>query len=561
MYTANKIVTFQPSYKCRHGPSRVFFIFCLLISGLFCLTAVTNTATAEIYYVDDANGNDANSGAANDPWLTIERAMPNYSGAGTKVTNGDTVIVYDGSYGDYYEAASANRTDWITYQAAIGHNPEFKRIQINNQTITRNTYLKFDGFTIRPDTDDNSAVEVRRSLYTQFLNLNVIGQGARYTSHGFRAWDSSGDVTVDNCTFSGGDKTGRFDGFAYGIHALDASNLVITDNEIRQFQYFGIYFSNNNNIIKNNHIHNFGGDGLMISAGPGPLLIEDNEIHDLDIYYPTLQETPTDTTWSVDGKTMSNPDANWGSASEPFNWPVTIEIVVVSGTNVNIGDNEVRVATVVSPTEIIFAKSISSGGQPSNVDYYLRDQTHGDLMQHTASTSSDSRNVTIRGNKLYDAGSGWAFMHLQPQNTSNPDPNLIGGYDWLIENNLCWNSYTDGQDEYDHPLNANYIDGLVFRNNTVIGRVSTKFDANVTLVGNIVGYIQVYGTAGLINNDYNIFNRGIITAPYSAGANTTFLNPGYNWDKWNAVEFTSIFADYDNGDFRHASSNLSLIHI
>ena len=250
---------------------------------------------------------------------------------------------------------------------------------------------------------------------------------------------------------------------------------------------------------------------------------------------------------------MYNPNANWGSASEPFAWPVTIEIVVLSGNNVITGDKEVRVAEVVSPTEIKFDKSIKAtpgGSAPSNVDYFLRDQVHGDLIQH--GIGGDSPNVTIRGNKLYDIGNGWSYMHLQVQNPGNPD-RKIGGYNWLIENNLCGDTPGDADEESGNPLNVRHINGLVFRNNIVIGRVQIRFDDNVTLVNNIISYIDVWGDSDFIANDYNIFNRGV--GPDPIGEYTTFFNPGGAADTWNDSAFTSIFADYANGDFRHASAN------
>jgi len=82
-----------------------------------------------------------------------------------------------------------------------------------------------------------------------------------------------------------------------------------------------------------------------------------------------------------------------------------------------------------------------------------------------------------------------------------------------------------------------------------------RYNRNVTLVGNIVSYIDVYSTAGLVDNDYNIFNRGYFSESYSVGSHTDFLYPGTNEDKWNDPVFTGMFTDYNNGDFTSAAAD------
>ena len=445
-------------------------------------------------------------------------------------------------------------TSYLTYIAATGKNPELDYIRIDNQGTIRDTYLKFDGFTVTPGLSDKYPLEARMSRYVQFLNINVIGRGARYTTQACRIWEVCSDITIDSCTFSGGEKTGRFDGFGHGIRAPNADNLTVTNNEITQFQFIGISVSNRNVVVSNNHIHKFGGDGVFFGAGSDSMLISNNEIHDLEIYYPALEEVPTETTWSIDGTEMFNDDANWGSHAEPYDWVTNIEIVVLSGNNVIEGDKEVRVAEVVSTTHIIWDKSISSGGQPSNVDYILRDQVHGDLMQH-GRASVDSCDVTISGNKLYDIGNGWAFMHLQVENSTAQAPKKIGGYNWLVENNLCWSNYANANEENGHPLNLLHIDGVVFRNNTLSGRLQIRYDANVTFVNNIISYVTVYPDSDFNDNNYNIFNRGYVNPSYPAGANTTFFNEDGDAGTWDDPNFRAIFFDFNANDFTHASAD------
>ena len=49
---------------------------------------------AATYYLDANNGNDSNLGTSSQPWKTLSKAQ-------SIVISGDTVIVRDGSYGEY----------------------------------------------------------------------------------------------------------------------------------------------------------------------------------------------------------------------------------------------------------------------------------------------------------------------------------------------------------------------------------------------------------------------------------------------------------------------------
>jgi len=334
-----------------------------IIKYLILILLLVSPCFAATYYLDAVNGNDDNDGSSGSPWKTLSKAQ-------STVTSGDTVILRDGSYGDYIEY-SVNRTDWVTYQADTDSTPILNRIFINWNGPSANQYLKFDGLTIAPSTGDYP-ISMQYAHHLQFLNLTVIGEGTGTTHRAFNARYSS-DITIDGCTFSGGEETGRYDGFGYVIYTRDSENITITNNEITQFRGDGILAASTNTLIRGNTIHKFAGDaGIFFGGGTGGITIEDNEIYDIEVYEPNLTETPTTTTWSDDGTTMMNPNATWG-VNAPFSWVTNIEIYIKSGTNVKTGDNEVRVLQVVSPTEIILDKSIKldpNGPAPSNVDSF-----------------------------------------------------------------------------------------------------------------------------------------------------------------------------------------------
>ena len=88
-------------------------VFCVLTSAAICV-AMPATAGAATYYLDAVNGSDSNPGTSDEPWQTLSRAMPDYSGAGTRVTDGDTVQLRSGNYGNFtYGTNDPIRTDWI----------------------------------------------------------------------------------------------------------------------------------------------------------------------------------------------------------------------------------------------------------------------------------------------------------------------------------------------------------------------------------------------------------------------------------------------------------------
>jgi hypothetical protein len=270
-------------------------------------------------------------------------------------------------------------------------------------------------------------------------------------------------------------------------------------------------------------------------------------LYDLDIYTPALTETTTQTTWSTDGKTMTNAKATWGVDSVIGSWTVSpyIEIWITSGTNVKTGDNNVR-ATVVSPTEITFNKSIKldpGGATPSNVVYTLVEGTHVDFLQFFGNGAQNFEDVIIRNNLFYNSG-----IH-QLAWISPATARIVN---LTVENNIWRNTYDSGQDEVSARLGLYSSDNVIFRNNIVIGNLDFgSADTNVEFAGNIVSYFSP-STSEFTETDYNIINRGW----YTASAHDTFIHPNsYSWDDWEDATFTGMFTDYANGDLRHASAN------
>ncbi len=595
------------------------------------MTLMPAWAWGATYYLDAnvVGGNDDGSSWAN-AWDTLAEAQ-------AIATSGDTVYVKDGNYGAFVDSTS-ERADWITYKADTGHTPEFTRIYLIGDWA--DSYLSFDGITIRDDIDEgyDAAITLYKKRHIKLLNLNIVGAGyllSGLSGHMGILIDEGGeDITIDTCNIYG-DGEGYLSGFSCGVFIEEGVDVVLENSEISEVS-LGVYAEGTRITISDNNIHKLSADGIVF-MDVTDLIIEDNEIHDLVTYIPTLNETVTDTTWNDAGTIMTNAGAAWNTPGDTL---ITqqMEVVATAGTNVLLGDGEeyggnFAISTVSEDghqitlskgmairelsytsggtytpakghtitgeisgaTAIVYSVTVDSGSwaggdaagtlqirsqtetfqeetvkigtnldvasisgnssavAPSNVSYYIKSQVHTDLIQANVPVVGDY-NVTIRRNKLYDCIDALAFMHINPIGGAR-------GNNFIVENNLFWNVYESGAELNLHPVRLQAINGLLCRNNTIFGRLQIKLnEANtVTLENNIVATIDVTDdTHGILKSDYNILNEGFWDSTATLGGHDITIGTlAGEWligSSWNNSAFTSIFADYANGDFRPASS-------
>ncbi|GAI03878.1 unnamed protein product, partial [marine sediment metagenome] len=105
------------------------------ILGYFILFAIMMTSqilAGTDYYVDAANGNDANPGTESLPWQTVQKAA-------NTIVAGDSVIVKAGKYtGKVYESTNGSPGSFITYQAS-------GTVETEGFTISGD-YIRVEGF-------------------------------------------------------------------------------------------------------------------------------------------------------------------------------------------------------------------------------------------------------------------------------------------------------------------------------------------------------------------------------------------------------------------------------
>jgi len=511
------------------------------ISLILCFV-LASMASATTYYLDadrpDDSGDGLSAGAAKKTWSAIDTLLDALGDDGA----GDTVMVYTGDYGVISAGVLIKaRDDWLAIEAALGESPTATYIYMDSEADA-SVKVKFDGFSITQDGTAEYCVKIADCLDTKFWNMDLVGDGYLLSETGgpqngvgFWLYGPAANIDINDCTIVG-HSTGRLDGFVVGIN-IKGSDVTVRNTEISEC-YFGIKFeeANDCNLI-DSEVHNIASDNVLLMDVDG-ILIQGNDIYDLEVYKPTLTETPTETVFEANGLEMNNGDAKWNTAGATF--AGNCELWVMSGNNVKIGTDNVYV-TVVSDTKVTLSQTIADGGTPSNVVYYFRGLAHTDLVQANAAIYSD--NVTVRGNKFHREG-GHQIVWFNP--ALYPDYDDAAGHNWLIENNLFYTTEIDGADEENaSTVRISAIDGLTFRNNIVI---TASYSANYTIVGNIISKAENWGNYSEISEEgYNIINRDNVVFEYAVTSD--FLDGA-----WDNATFRELFADFDANDFTHASA-------
>jgi len=461
VYMGSLANTFRPVYREKYRLSRTLFVFCLLITSLFYLTAATSTVGAATYYLDAVNGDDSNPGTEVQPWKTVSYAM-------ATVSSGDTVIMSGGTYDGFIPAINWTGFDsWTIFQAADGETPIIPYLFFEGSN-GRSLYLKFDNITIQPGREDGAQltyIYCQNTSYLHLVDCNFIGNGyleSDFTRRGIflnAQHAPISNITIDNCTFTG-TGTGAGKGSRTAITGV-CSDSVIKNCDI-QYHGTGIAIASGaagNMLIQNNHIYNCQDNGIVNTGGKGMQIIN-NRIHDI---------------------------------IKPDGW-----------------------------------------------------SCHNDGIQvnHVA----DVDDLVIRSNIIYNVMHQGFFL------------NPVSGTNWLIENNLLYNVPMPGQSSA--VVTIAQVDGCTFRNNVVASHSSVVVRKNypggpmvmTSFHNNIVRGISFYedgddyGDVVIENEDYNIYVDCAtwLMGSHQWGANTLQLTES---------QFEALFADYDNGNFQHASAS------
>jgi hypothetical protein len=486
------------------------FILISIIAG--CLSVAANTASAATYYVDATNGNDSNSGTSEQPWKTLDRAYTWYPGTGTKVAEGDTVLLRNGNYGIFRENTDDNpwaayyveRNNWITYKAADGHRPVFSRITVKNENhgtspFTRGrSYLWFEGITIPA-----GSINFSKTAFVKVIGCNVTGATTSYEGayKQYYAADNGNliagydvnDFTIQNCELSLGYR---------GIHSSGVcERWVIQDCNIHDFGESGISASVSNITITGNKIQHIC-DSESLTAGGWPLT---GTMTNTFTVGEVINQATTDAC-GIYYRTSGSQYYIYRTSATNFaaNYTVTGQESGATLTNTNIG-----------------------GGIHSNGIYFNK-----------------GNNVICTNNYIHTASQGVAFYRYI-------EPGMTGVE---FSNNIIWGSRGNST-VYLH------IEGVAeanICNNTVYSTavlpayvwVTKLHDANTSITNmynNIFPKLEGQNTTTrkILNHGNNIFGNN----PNGAGYVTD------STDKVNQTLSSGYFTDAASGDFTLLSSS------
>ena len=107
--------------------SKVFGLYFQVIC-FFYFASLGQTAIAATRYLD------SNVVGGNDDGASWENAWDTLAKAQAGLSDGDTVLIKTGSYGDFIET-NISHSNWITYKAETGNNPVFTKIVFRSRLL------------------------------------------------------------------------------------------------------------------------------------------------------------------------------------------------------------------------------------------------------------------------------------------------------------------------------------------------------------------------------------------------------------------------------------------
>lgn len=191
------------------------------------------------WWVDAANGDDANPGTKNAPWQTVARAKIDYDGT-PRVAYGDTVAVAPGAYGGFtmdknafplwtegYTIPLPEDQEWVRYVAtAPGARLDGIRFSLGNDL--RVVCHEFDGFEIlQPQAQ---AVYTRCAMGLRLKNLTIRGiQDEAQLRAGTTTHDNlefayrNAEIHVEHCDIRYGYRGVFFGGWNCNVSVVDCN--------------------------------------------------------------------------------------------------------------------------------------------------------------------------------------------------------------------------------------------------------------------------------------------------------------------------------------------------
>lgn len=227
--------------ECIESMGKVMFLLCLFL--LLHTHVNAEDSTSRVFYVAK-NGNDANTGTIDKPWLTVQKAANN-------AEPGDIIYVRDGIYSEFVTIKNSGLKGkgFITFKAYPGEKPIF---DAGKQTIKKGNTAFF-------------TIEANYIMIDGFEMRNLSASGMEYYPDGILVSNNSNHIQLLNNEIHHIENH-SIDGNAHGILIYGNTSKPIQDI-----------------LIQNNHIHHLtlgNSEALTLSGNVERFNISKNKVHD-----------------------------------------------------------------------------------------------------------------------------------------------------------------------------------------------------------------------------------------------------------------------------------------
>jgi len=289
----------------------------------------SDSAFAAVYYLNPAQGNDANPGTSGSPWKTMRKVK-------TTVAAGDTVNIVGGTYTQSQVEPDAGTPAWTeTHSHGTAGHPITIRATPGSKVVFDGQFkVYWQFFTPRNGASPRTArYVVIQDL--EFRNYTTAVVGSRATSHVavvncfiHDIYDqTSGALTSSNADhliyrnnriFNEGDPSRGFNGSGdHGIYVSDNSESIVAEgNTIEKTAGFGIHLWNShgvpnttrNVILRKNTIINNAASGITVAGLTYQnIYIYNNTIYEEPVPYAAIHNSAgNDTVTFHNGGTFSH---------------------------------------------------------------------------------------------------------------------------------------------------------------------------------------------------------------------------------------------------------------
>lgn len=237
------------------------------------IITVSPAATGTTYFVDKANGSDANTGVAGSPWKTLSKA-------GLTAKAGSTVIVKAGTYTESLKPANSgiSPSAMITFQSET---PRGAAIT-TGVDLSNVDYVHLEGFDVTNTVSGANGIQIQGYYSTAHgRGIEVVGNYV-HDANGHAVWACNvTDLLVENNEMY----NNYHDGVIVTGANKNSQNITIRGNYIHYNGQDGVHVEGVNSVIENNRIGNQfhtaqHQDGIEIYGPVDGMIIRNNLIWD-----------------------------------------------------------------------------------------------------------------------------------------------------------------------------------------------------------------------------------------------------------------------------------------